>query len=153
MERQEVIDKIKELVTPILDGEGIELADLIFRREGKRAVLRLLVDKPQGGISLAECAKLNQIISQLFDQTTIFQESYILEVSSPGLDRPLETKQDFQRAIGRKVSVFTSEFIESKKNFMGELNAVEGENIILRLEDKEIKIPLEKIVKARQVIQ
>lgn len=153
MGQEEDIDKIKELITPILDGEGIELVDLIFRREGKRMALRLLVDKPQGGISLENLAKLNQIISQLLDETPILQESYILEVSSPGLDRPLKLKKDFQRVIGKIVSVITSESIEGKKDFVGELNALEGEDIILKLESREIKIPLDKIIKARQVIQ
>ncbi len=152
MGQEEVIDKIKELVTPILDGEEIELVDLIFRREGKRMALRLLVDKPQGGISLDNLAKLNQTISQLFDQTNIFQESYILEVSSPGLDRPLKVKKDFQKVIGKKVFVITLESIEGKKDFVGELKVVGEENIILKLEGREIKIPLEKIIKARQVI-
>jgi ribosome maturation factor RimP len=150
--QEEVINKIKRLVTPILDGEEIELVDLIFRREGKRMVLRLLVDKPQGGISLDNLAKLNQTISQLLDETPIFQESYILEVSSPGLNRPLKLKRDFQRAVGKKVFVITSESIEGKKDFVGELKVVEEENIILKLEGREIKIPLEKIIKARQVI-
>ncbi len=152
MNQEEVINKIKRLVTPILDGEEIELVDLIFRREGKRMVLRLLVDKPQGGISLDNLAKLNQTISQLLDETPIFQESYILEVSSPGLNRPLKLKRDFQRAVGKKVFVITSESIEGKKDFVGELKVVEEENIILKLEGREIKIPLEKIIKARQVI-
>ena len=111
MDRQELIAKLKDIIGNYLQGQGLDLIELIYRYGGRNLILRILVDKPEGGISLDECAHLNNEISRILDEENILQERYILEVSSPGLDRPIATKKDFQRCVNRKARFFLSELI------------------------------------------
>ena len=108
-----MIDKIKAIVEPILQEEQVELVEIIFRKEAGRQVLRILVDK-DGGIELSDCARLNEKIGQVLDNENIIQENYVIEVDSPGIDRPFKTKRDYERAIGRLVRVTLTERIFHK---------------------------------------
>lgn len=148
-----MLDQLKQIIEPILEKEGAELVDLIFRREGNRQVLRLLVDK-EGGISLAECVKLNERISTLLDEANAIAESYILEVDSPGIDRPFKTKRDYGRSIGRMVRVTLSEAILDKKEYIGRLEEILEDSIKIDTEKKGIiEIPFGKITRARQEVE
>ncbi|OIO33087.1 MAG: hypothetical protein AUJ70_03870 [Candidatus Omnitrophica bacterium CG1_02_40_15] len=118
-----MIDKIKEIIISILQEENAELVEIIYKREAGRQVLRILADK-EGGIKLADCARLNERISQVLDERDIIQESYVIEVDSPGIDRPFKTKRDYERAIGRLVRVTLSERIQDKKEYVARLEEV-----------------------------
>lgn len=85
-----------------MKNQNLDLVDIIYRYEGRGLVLRVLVDKPEGGITLDECAGLNNEISRILDEKDMLQQRYILEVSSPGLDRPLNSKNDFLRCINKE---------------------------------------------------
>ena len=87
-----MIDKIKEIIEPIIQEDSVELVEMIYGREAGRQVLRLLVDK-EGGIQLSDCARLNQKIGQVLDEQNIIQESYVIEVDSPGVDRQFKAKR------------------------------------------------------------
>ena len=151
MLQEDLVNKLKELLSEMLEQKGIELVELSYRRQNKGVVLRFLVDKT-GGISLDECAQLNHEINRALDNTDIIDERYMLEVSSPGLDRPLKTKQDFIRVIGRPVKIVTRLPINGKQEHSGELKGMgkKGKNIVIINEDNQaVVISVEDITKAR----
>jgi ribosome maturation factor RimP len=152
MDKQELITQIKGIIEDYLKSQREQLVDLIYRYEGQDLFLRILVDKPEGGITLDECAYLNNQISGILDEKDLIQARYILEVSSPGLDRPLRTKSDFLLCLNRKVRFFLNESINGKIELDGVINKVENEAVYLDTDTGVIEIPLPKINKAKQLI-
>lgn len=152
MDREEIILELRDVVGSYLKDQGLDLIDLIYRYEGRDLILRILVDKPQGGITLEECAQLNKQISNILDEKDILQTRYVLEVFSPGLDRWLKTKSDFRRCINRRVRFFLNEAISGKMEWEGIINKVENDAVCVDTDGKIIEIPLLKIIKAKQVI-
>lgn len=150
---QEAVERIKEAVLPFLQQQKIELVELSLRRHGNKTVLMFLVER-SGGITLDDCVYLNQEISAILDKhSDILMESYVLEVSSPGLDRPLVTERDFIRALGKEIQVFLKESWEGKLEYQGLVVEVLGSKLWLKIgEERTIQIPLEFIHKGKQVI-
>jgi len=149
MQKNDVIDKIKDIVSNILQDNGIELIDITYRRESGGNVLRISADTERG-ITIDECARMNEIISDALDESNVIEDKYILEVSSPGLDRPLKLKNDFLRVKGKKVRVHTYMAIDNKKEFIGNLeDASEKEVSILTDSGARVAIPFDKISSAR----
>ena len=146
-----LLDRIKELVSPLFTQKDYDLVDIAIRRESGKLVLRLLVDRPTGGITLDECASLNEEINQILDEVDLIQESFSLEISSPGLDRPLRTEKDFRRKLEKNIRVFTSEPINNRTEFLGKLIKVTPESITLLVESEEVIISYDKINKAKEV--
>ena len=149
---QEVTDQIKNLIQPVLGQEAVELVDLIYRWESGRHVLRLLVDKP-AGISLEDCARINKTLSDILDKTDLIQQRFVLEVNSPGLDRPLVTKRDYQRNIGRKVKLITRNDKGTTDTIIGDLTGIDSEKLILNVEGGEAQVLLADIIKAKLEIK
>jgi ribosome maturation factor RimP len=152
MDRQELITQIKALIADYLKNQAVELVNLIYRHEGQNLFLRILVDKPEGGIRLDECAYLNNQISSMLDEKDIIQTRYILEVSSPGLDRPLVTKSDFLHCLGRNVRFFLRRQINGKTELEGRIKGAGEESIDVQMQEQCLKIPLSDIARARQII-
>lgn len=152
MENQELSLKLKDLIILIIQEEGLDLVEFIFLHHGKKNILKVLVDWPEGGISLNECANVNQKIDKVIEDSGLLGQDYILEVSSPGLDRPLKTRKDFLRTIGKEVRFFLRESINKKKELVGTINKIERNLIFIEKNNRLISIPLEKITKAIQVI-
>lgn len=152
MDRQEIIGELKNIIGDYLKIQGLDLVDLIYRHEGRDLILRILVDRPEGGITMGECANLNKRISNLLDEKDILQTRYIMEVSSPGLDRALKTRNDFLRCINRRVRFFLNELINGKIELEGLISKVENDSVYIEFRNKLIEIPLTKINKAKQVI-
>ena len=149
----EFLERIRQMAQGYLEGLNYELVDLSLARAKGRIILRLLTDKPRGGISLKECADLNQGLSAILDQENTLGEGYVLEVSSPGVDRPLISRKDFLRAQGRQIWVGLSEPFEGKREIAGIISKVDDDSLFLDSGEKTIKIPLHKIKKAKQVIK
>lgn len=148
-----MIDKIKTIIEPVIQEEKAELVEIIFRKEAGRQILKLLVDNDKG-IQLADCVRLNKKIGQVLDQADIIQKSYIIEVDSPGIDRPFKTKRDYERAIGRLVRVTLNEKILDKKEYIARLEEVSDAGVKIDVEKKGIvDIPFEKIVRAREEVE
>lgn len=148
MQKTELLEKIKATTTGVLNDSNIELIDIVYRREGKRRILRILADT-ETGITMGECAKMNGLIGEVLDKEGLIDESYILEVSSPGLDRPLRTKGDFLRMKGKKIRIYTYVPIEGKKEFLGAVQVADDAEVTILGDDTIItKIPLDKISKA-----
>ena len=148
-----MIDKITETIKPLLEEEKIELIEAIYRREAGRQVLRLLVDT-ETGITLGDCTKLNGKISQVLDESGVITESYVLEIDSPGIDRPFKVKRDYERAKGRLVRVTLNEAILDKKEYIGRLEEISNDSIKIDVKKKGIiDIPFTKITRARQEVE
>lgn len=147
----ENIDEIRQLIDPFLKAEGVELVEGVCRKEKGSMVLRLLVDK-EGGINLGECSALNRKISQAMDESIFINEPYILEVSSPGLTRPLQSSSDFKRAMGKRVKIALNSNVEGREVWIGDVAAVNDKNVAIKAGDKKVEIPLDKIVMAKKEI-
>ena len=148
-----MIDKIKEVIEPILKEDGLEFVDIIFRREAGRQVLRILIDK-EGGVILSDCVRLNERINRELGERNLISENYILEVDSPGVDRWFSSKRDYERARERMVRVTLNEAILDKKEYIGRLREVLEDCIKVEVKKKGIiDIPLEKVVRARQEVE
>jgi len=149
-----MIDKIKDIIEPVLRKENIELVDLIYRKEAGRQVLRLLVDK-EDGIKLGDCVKLNEDISNILEEANIIPESYIVEVDSPGIGRWFGSKRDYERAKGRMVRVTLNERIMDKKEYIGRLEEVSENSVKIDVGKKKgiIEVPFDKIERARQEVE
>lgn len=142
-------EQIKKQVLLLLTKEAVELVDLSISRGRRRSVIRLLVDKP-GGITLDECARLNQEIGRLIERENIIQESYVLEVSSPGLDRPMESTRDFQRCLGQLVKIVLRKPLNRQNVWVGVMEAVDKANVVIRTEEAQmLRIAREDITRAR----
>lgn len=145
--------KIEELILTVLKSQDVELVEIIFRPDSKgKLYLRLLVDKPSGGISLGECARLNEEISQILDTNDLIQSQYILEISSPGLDRPLSNYKDFKRCLGRDVKIILSKPVDGSTELTGNIREVQDDFLSIQINTETIKIPFGIIVKGKQLI-
>lgn len=143
----EVIDRVKELIAGYLAENNIDLVDIIYRREQQGMVLRLLVDTPSG-ITIDECEGLNNFLSETLDKEGAINEHFILEISSPGLDRPIITDRDFERSLGKALDITTYEPIDGKKAHTGKLIGFTSENIVIEFDGISTVIPRMKIAKA-----
>jgi ribosome maturation factor RimP len=137
--RAEIEEKVTELVTPLIEENHLELVDVEYVKEGSDYYLRIYADK-EGGITIGDCERVNRAMSDIMDENDFIKEAYILEVSSPGLTRPLKKDKDFARSIGKLVEVKTFKKIDDFKEFEGELLAYDDESITIRIDDEDIKI-------------
>lgn len=124
------LDRIEAVVTPVLASHGMSLVDSEWRREGRRWVLRLFVDKP-GGVGIADCQGFSREAGDVLDVSGLIEPSYDLEVSSPGLDRVLKKDRELQWAIGRDVHCWIGEPVDGRTEFSGRLLAVSSTALIL----------------------
>ena len=144
----EIKEKVKELLEPILEEQNLKLVDIEWVKEGK-PVLRIYIYNPEG-TSIDNCEFVSRRIGALLDVEDLIPHSYTLEVSSPGLNRKLKNKEEYDIFKGRDIKIITTEPIEDKNVFKGKLLGLdEEENVKVEEEEKEIKIPLEKISKAQ----
>ena len=144
--------RVAEVALPVLRELGLELVEVQYRREQNGWVLRLIIDK-QEGISLEDCAAVSREISQLLDIEDFVDQAYNLEVSSPGLNRPLKSMADFERFTGRMAKIKTIEPIAGEHVFIGRIKKTEGETIILEIGRKEVTMPFSQVARARLEIE
>ena len=153
IDRYVLQEKLRTLITDYLKQENIVLVDLGFKSQRRKFILRILVDEPGGGITLDRCAYLNSAISQLLDSEDLIQSRYTLEVSSPGIDRPLLTPEDFSRCINRRVRIFLNQCQDGKYEITGLITSVSDAGLNLDLEGQVQQIPFGQIKKAKQIIE
>jgi ribosome maturation factor RimP len=151
----QVIQTTEELVLPILHDKGLELVDIEYVKEGKNWFLRIYIDKP-GGIDITECGEVSEQLSEKLDKLDPIKDPYFLEVSSPGVERPLKKKEDFKKNINQNINVKLYEQIDGEKEYEGILK--DFANDILTIEYKiktrknQVEIPYEKVAKARLAV-
>lgn len=141
------------LITPSLEGMGYDVIRVMLGGQGGNCRLQIMAELATGNpISVEDCAKISQTVSALLDVEDIIPESYMLEVSSPGIDRPLIRAKDFERFAGCDVKIETDTAIEGRKRFTGRLAGMDKEMVSLQSEDGSHSIPLAAIHKARLVM-
>jgi len=148
----EMVDKLKEEIVPLLNGMQIQLVELNIVGSRTRPTLQILIDKAGGGISLNECAEANRLIGELLDSRNIIDSRYVLEVSSPGVDRPLKTKDDFSRCIGKEAVFYLGEPVLNKIELKGIIEGLDAESVLIRIGQETVVVPLGNINKAKQII-
>ena len=153
MKRHDVVAQVEELLRPITARLGLETVDVSLSGEGHRTVLRVLMDRPDGGITVEECAQVNESLSRQLDLYDLFEHTYTLEVSSPGLDRPLRTEADFRRFAGRKAEIKTYGPVDGQRTVRGVLLGVIGEAVVLQVDDRQMQVPKAQIAQARLVVE
>lgn len=153
MAGSEITEQVTDLVLPILDSFQLELVDVEFKKSGRSYVLRLFIDKP-GGVTLDDCTEVSRELSLVLDVEDIIPGRYTLEVSSPGLDRPLKKEQDFIRYKGQLAVVKTRELLKDdngnpRKTFLGILEDVNDGIVTIHLKEGPLAhLPLAEIEKA-----
>lgn len=137
MTKRRIEDQVEELVLPIVDKRAFELVDVEYVKEGKHWYLRVYIDKP-GGINIDDCQDVSQELSDELDKLNPISQSYILEVSSPGLERPLKRDKDFEKYKGLAVEVKLFNPINGKKVFEGELLGLIDNKITIKQSNNEV---------------
>ena len=139
MSRKEVYEqRTEEILQPIMEKNGFELWDVEYVKEGNNWYLRAYIDKP-GGIMINDCEVVSRELSDILDTEDFIEGAYILEVSSPGLGRPLKKDKDFERSIGEEVEIRTYRAIDRQKEFVGILKEFDKETVTIQYENEEIK--------------
>lgn len=144
-------NRIKEIVLPLVKDQNFELVDLELKGKGPTTILRVFVDRP-GGITLDECTALSEKLSLNLDVEDLFPQRYTLEVSSPGLNRPLISESDFKRKIGENIKVFLKIPVDNKSVIEGRIEDFKDQKLWLDSEGEKIRIAFEKIEKAKIII-
>jgi ribosome maturation factor RimP len=153
MDSKTVLDKIEETAGPLLESEGLELIDLEYRKEGRGWVLRVFMDKP-GGVTLDDCADISRQLGDMLEVEEWIPHAYTLEVSSPGLDRPLKKEKDFLRSIGKLIQLTIRQPLEGQTFFKGILLEYQPTGCLRLAETKKIwEIPVDSVVKSRLVFE
>ena len=143
---------VEALVRPVVESSGLELWDVAFRGEGRRSVLRVSVDR-EGGVDLDTIADVSERLSRRLDLEDFGPRGYTLEVSSPGIERPLRTPWHFERSVGQKVKVKTVAPIDGARVHEGALVSADAEAIRVASEGGERRVPYADIVSARTVVE
>jgi len=149
MPKEEIKNRVADLVQPYLFAQGVELVEVEFTQPKRgRATLRLFVDR-EGGITLGELAKVSRVVGELLDVHDLISSSFTLEVSSPGLTRKLKNPGDYERYTGRLVRLTTKGIWQGKQVYRGILKGLADEAVSLAEGDTVVVIPLQEIAKAR----
>ena len=126
--------RLAEIVGPVIEGLGFELIRLRLMG-GNTRVLQIMADRPDGGINVDECGEISTAVSATLDVEDPIEENYVLEVSSPGIDRPLTRLKDFETWKGWEARIETTELIDGRRRFKGTLQGIEGEEVLIAVEE------------------
>ena len=126
--------RLADIVGPVIEGLGFELVRIRLMG-GRTRTLQIMADRPDGGIDVDECAAISTAVSAVLDVEDPVEENYILEVSSPGIDRPLTRLKDFQMWSGWEARLETQELIDGRRRFKGTLEGTEGDEVLIQIEE------------------
>ena len=143
---------IQAIAEPMLAERAVELVELTCRPQGRQLMVRFLVDKV-GGVMLQQCAQLNQLISNALETANLIEESYTIEVSSPGLDRPLASRRDFERALGEELAVQCRGAEDRITTVEGMLLAIQTDAIVLKTTSGNLTLPFAQIHAAKKALR
>ena len=153
MSRREAYEQQAEaLLAPIVEEMGFELVDVEYVKEAGSWYLRGYIDKP-GGITVNDCEAVSRVFSDKLDEKDFIEDSYIMEISSPGLDRPLKKEKDFARSMGRLVEIRTYRPVDKQKEFCGILSAYDNNSVTITEEDAERTFEKKEIALIRLAIE
>ncbi len=143
--------RLAEIVTPMIEGLGFELVRLRLQG-GKTRVLQIMADRPEGGIVVDECARISTAVSAVLDVEDPLEDAYVLEVSSPGIDRPLTRLKDFEAWAGQEARLETTELIDGRRRFKGVLAGTEGDEVLIELPEGTIGLKFDWLSDAKLVL-
>jgi ribosome maturation factor RimP len=147
-----IVEQVANLIEPILDDMSFELVDLEYLSKYGKWVLRIYIDN-EGGVTIDDCAKVSRELGDLIDIKDIIQHEYILEVSSPGVDRPLKKEKDFTRMINKKIKVRMVNMINGRRNYIGYLKRFQNKKLYLEIDGELISLPWSEVEKANLVYE
>jgi ribosome maturation factor RimP len=139
---------VRELVEPVIIRAGMELVDVAYQGGQTGMTLRLVIDKPDG-VTVDDCADVSHLVGDILDVKDPIPGRYHLEVSSPGINRPLTRQQDFDRFSGQKIYVETKALLDGRRRFKGVLAGIRNGKVRLSVQGDSVEIPLDDILKAR----
>lgn len=142
-----ILNKVRKLAEPHVLDLGLELVDIEYVKEGAYWYLRIYIDK-EGGVDIDDCTEVSRKINDILDKGNIIPQAYMLEVSSPGLERPLKKREDYEKYKGELVSIYPKELYQGYNCFTGNLIGVVDDQVILEYEGHEITIPFALIERA-----
>jgi len=155
-----VVEAVRTLASRVAAGYGLEIFDVQFRREAPGMVLRVQLDRPgpaataEDSVSVEDCAKVSRDLSAILDIDDIVPIAYTLEVSSPGLDRPLRQPDDYRRFAGRRAKIVMRERVDGQGFFRGRLGGVDGTDVLIDAEDgKTHRVPIGVITRANLEVE
>ncbi len=137
--KEQYEQQTEELILPIIESHGFELVDVEYVKEAGTWYLRVYIDKP-GGISVDDCEVVSRAFSDILDEKDYIEDTYIFEVSSPGLGRPLKKEKDFKRSIGEEVEIRTYRPINKQKEFVGFLKEYDADTVTIEYEDETVQV-------------
>jgi ribosome maturation factor RimP len=143
--------RISEIITPVIEDMGFELVRVRLM-SGKSTILQIMADKPEGGIEVDDCAEISQAVSAVLDVEDPILDEYTLEVSSPGIDRPLTRLKDFEMFEGYEAKIETSEMIDGRRRFKGELAGVEDDEVLINVAEGTIGLKFDWLSDAKLVL-
>jgi len=150
------LNKLTAIVEPVVTGQGYELVEVEFKNEMGGWILRVFIDNPkaEGGVGLDDCAQVSRELSAVLDVEDAIAAHYSLEVSSPGLNRPLKKEADFARFVGKKAKIRTKRPVgDSRRNFSGTLVEVSAGKVKIDVGDQVCEVPVEDVEKANLVYE
>ena len=155
-----VIEQVRGIAGRVAASCGLELFDVQFRREGSGMVLRVQIDRPgpaataDESVSVEDCANVSRDLSAILDVEDVVPIAYVLEVSSPGLDRPLRRAEDYKRFAGRRAKLVMREKVDGQGYFKGQLGGIENGHVLIEGEDRRThRVPLDVITKAHLEVE
>ena len=158
--REDVVDRVRALAGRVAASYGLEIFDVEFRREGQGLVLRVRIDRPgpaataEDSVSIENCAQVSRDLSTLLDVEDVVPGAYTLEVSSPGLDRPLRHADDYRRFSGRRAKLVMREAVDGQKYFKGHLGGVDDGAVLIDAEDgRRHRVPIGVITRANLEVE
>jgi len=158
--REDVVDRVRALAGRVAASYGLEIFDVEFRREGQGLVLRVRIDlrgpaaTAEDSVSIENCAQVSRDLSTLLDVEDVVPGAYTLEVSSPGLDRPLRHADDYRRFSGRRAKLVMREAVDGQKYFKGRLGGVDDEAVLIDAEDgRRHRVPIGVITRANLEVE
>jgi ribosome maturation factor RimP len=156
----DVVERARELATQVASTHGLQIFDVQFRREGSGLVLRVQLDRPgpsataDDSVSVEDCAKVSRDLSAVLDVEDVIASQYTLEVSSPGLDRPLRHADDYERFTGRRAKLVMREAVDGQKFWKGILSGVDGGDVLIDSDDgRRHRVPLAVITRANLEVE
>ena len=143
--------RLAEIVTPTIEGLGYELVRIRLMG-GNTKTLQIMADRPEGGIDVEDCGKISVAVSAVLDVEDPIEEAYHLEVSSPGIDRPLTRLKDFEVWKGYEARIETSELIDGRKRFKGVIAGTEGDEVLIEIEEGTIGLKFDWLADAKLIL-
>jgi ribosome maturation factor RimP len=141
-------EKIQQLIAPVVEALGFELVRVSFTGTGRR-ILQIMAERPDGSMNVDDCAIISREISVLLDVEDAVRGEYFLEVSSPGVERPLTRPKDFTRYAGHDAKVESRVAIDGQRRFKGRLLGLVGDDVVVRTAEGEVAVPLADVIKAK----